>query len=205
MAFLIWLWLTIIILYLFIGQIGLFYFLLPEDLILLTEAGKIFFIIFGLPLLFKPTESQGISFPHRLWVTFRLMIIFFLIFLPVTISGTIIASLDWRVITMGHLLMMIIGCLIIGLSHLSTYLRFNLWRWYYLIILTITAVLPLLYYLIAELFNQFVPALLYINPFWLVWRLDEEKVFYQGWMLQVIICLVLIIGLIGITQRLKPR
>lgn len=196
-CFLVWFWLVIIILYLFAKQIGIFHFLLPEDFICLIESGKIFFIIFFLPLLIPSIKT------HPFWQGIKILFLFFLIFLPVTVSGAILLKLDWLIIVMTHLLMLFIGFLVIRLNYLNSLFGINLWRWYYLVIFAITGALPLAYYLIAELFHKIIPILLYINPFWLLWRVDHQIVFYQGWMLQIIICMIMNLVLLSLKFKSK--
>lgn len=195
---LVWLWITIGVLLLFIGESGPFHFLLPEHLILLIEASKLCFIVICLP--FFITQSDFVSSGRMLQEELVYVTILFLLFLPLTVLGAVLAELTWSILVLEHLLLLVFWGVVVNLGWLNRQRRLNLWRWYYLLGILISGGLPLLYYLINELYHKDSLRLLYLNPFWLIWQINQDDIFYQVWLVQIIIGLVLILVLAGLSR-----
>ena len=181
-----WLFLTIIVLVLFITQTKPFYTLLPAEMIILVEGFKLFFISVILPSFIKPSDEKLFTFYKGFLGN---MMIFIMLFLPMTLLAQYFSLADVSSVIRFNLLMLLIG----GIAGLCA-LR-GIWRWYYFVWTLITVAFPIFHYFILELANKDVRFLLRINPFWLVGRIAEPKIFVPNWFLQVLIMVIAFIAL----------
>lgn len=121
-----------------------------------------------MPLSLYPKISTPFYFSRNLLQ----ITVFLVLFLPLSIFCAEIAGIRYINLAMAHLLYLIIAGVVIILKRGEVGRgSLNLMRFYYLIILGLSIGGALLYYLGLELFNQKMTNLLYLNPFWLVWRI----------------------------------
>lgn len=193
--FLVWLWLSGIILVLFILEIPPFHFLYPHSLLFLVEWSKLLFISLVLPLFITAADTPRIDGRTLLQI-----IIFLVLFLPLVIICNQFAGINWLILAGGHIILLLLSGLLILLSQMNL----NALRWYYFIFLCIVGGMPVLYYLIRELGHQNAPGLLYLNPFWLVSLMLQGNVFYSVWLIQVVVLAGLISLCIGI-RKMRSR
>jgi hypothetical protein len=136
--------------------VGVYNFFNRESLIIVIEEVKLLLILIVFPLF-----PQDKAIKSALWN----FLIFFLIFLPLTLISAIIGGVNIIPLIICHLLFLFIWMLAF------VAMKYNLLNWYYLFSFTISAVLPLLYYLILELYGKSAFILLYFNPFWIVFKI----------------------------------
>lgn len=184
-GFIAWLFLTIIVLVLFITQTKPFYKLLPTEMIILIEAFKLFFISVLMPLFIKPADEKLAAFCKSL---FGNIIIFIILFLTLTLMAHYFSLADIGAVIRFNLLILLMG----GIAGICAYRDFL--RWYYFIWALVTAVSPMLHYFILEFADKDVRLLLNINPFWLVGQIAEPAIFIPNWLLQILIMMIAFIG-----------
>jgi hypothetical protein len=196
-GFIAWLFLTLLVLVLFITQAKPFYTLLPTQMIILVEAFKLFFISVLMPLFIKPLDEKLLTFYKTLYGN---IIVFIILFLPLTLMAQYFSLADAWAIIRFNILLLLIG----GIAGLCAYRDFL--RWYYFIWALITAVFPILRYFILEFADKDASFLLSINPFWLVGQFAWEKIFIPNWLLQLLMMFIIliIINLIPWSKKEEP-
>ncbi len=194
--FLLWIGLTSIVLFLFVSGQPPFHFLSSRQLILYVEEMKLFFLMMIMPLLIKSSPNQDAS-PYQANLLFYAsgfvqIIVFLLLLLPLSVFCAETGGAKYSYLGLVHLLYLVIGGVIIGLRwreessirlpvprrngpvpklHSGSGRWTNLMRFYYLIVFGLSMGGSLFYYLRLELFNQKTSFILYLNPFWLIWRM----------------------------------
>lgn len=131
-------------------------FLDIADLSILIEEMKLAFVLLILPLLAEKTaiRTQGLVY----------YLIFSLLFFPLSLVGVMMS-----------------GKVISGLLPIQLFLLI-LWfaaswagrayaRWYYLAVFLLGGAVPLLYYLVLEIAGRDWVNILYLNPFWIVYKI----------------------------------
>ena len=174
--FLLWIGLAGMFLFLWASGQPPFHFLSPRQLILYTEEMKLFFLLIIMPFLIKPCPKTNDSYqkPDPLsfygW-NFLQIIVFLLLFLPLSIFCAEIAGIGYSRLALVHLLYGVIAGVLLMMRYYETTSRLNLSRFYYVIIFGLGLIGSLIYYLQLELCSQSIGFILYLNPFWLIWRI----------------------------------
>lgn len=176
--------LTIIVLVLFITQTKPFYKLLPTEMIILVEAFKLFFISVLLPLFIKPSDEKPFVFYKSL---FGNILIFIILFLPLTLMAQHFSLADAWTIIRFNILLLLIG----GIAGICAYRDFL--RWYYFFWALVVTAFPMWRYFILELKSKDAQFLLYMNPFWLVGQTAKLTIFNPNWLMQLLMMFIILI------------
>lgn len=138
---------------------GFFSFIYQNDAEgVLVEEIKLFFILVVLPLILSVSKEKAAGFGL---VDFSL---FLLLSLPLSVFGALQGEVRALSLIALHIIFMILW-VIVGR------IKIVFLRWYYLAFFLISAVFPLCYYFVLELFEKSIAILVYLNPFWLLYKI----------------------------------
>ena len=130
--------------------------------------------------------------------------LFMILFLPLTLLAAHFSPINSAQLLDSGLLMCVIALvsyLLFVMSSPKYYARYM--AIYYCLFFLLVGVLPILYYLLLEIYRLPAEFLIRINPFWLIWQMPQAEIFYNGWLLQCLGWLG-IVAIIFIIKRWMP-